>query len=437
MLAYSRSDLLAWRQPVASGCADILHPIGYPWYFSRCKKNKRGKRAGCRKQTNIPVRIGPFVSNVSNTKSTRSVNHENLVSVNLLSDKVETSSCQINGINLGLINAQSVRGKIDVICDHVIDHKLDILCLPETWLSASRDARVISELTLPGYKFMHVDRRGRGGGVAILYKSSYDLTVISSEIYASFESVQIKLTSNPTSLQIVVIYRPPPSKKKLNAGIFFEEFEKIIEKYADGSDRTLIVGDFTFHIDVDGDTNEKKIISMIQSMNFTQHVLEPTHTSGHILDLLVTPKCTSFVRSVEIAVHCQLEIHKPPPKNKTVSFRKFKAIARSEFRCDIVNSNLNESSSVDLDDMVSNYNSTTATLIDKHAPLVSRCIPIKQTFPWYSDNIAHAKRDRRRAEPHCCNTGLEIHHEIFKDHRENVNKLITHSKSNNRIWERL
>ena len=140
------------------------------------------------------------MSNASNTKSTRSVNRENLVSVTLLSYKVETSSCQINGINLGLINAHSVRGKIDVICDHVIDHKLDILCLTETWLSASRDVRVISELTLAGYKFMHVDRRGRGGGVAILYKSFFDLTVISSEINASFQSLQIKLTLNPTSL---------------------------------------------------------------------------------------------------------------------------------------------------------------------------------------------------------------------------------------------
>ena len=137
------------------------------------------------------MRISPFVSNVSSTKSTRSVNHENLVSVNMHSDNVETSSCQINGINLGLINAQSVRGKIDVICDHVIDHKLDILCLSETWLSASRDARVISELTIAGYKFMHVDMRGRGGGVAILNKSPFDLTVISSEINVSYESLQI------------------------------------------------------------------------------------------------------------------------------------------------------------------------------------------------------------------------------------------------------
>ena len=145
------------------------------------------------------------MSNVSSTKSTRPLNHENLVSVNLLSDKVETPSCQINGNNLGLGNAQSVRGKKDVICDHVIDHKLDILCLTETWLSASRDARVICELTPAGYKFMHVDRRGRGGGVVILYKSSFDLTVISSKINASFESLQIKLTSNPTSLQIVVM----------------------------------------------------------------------------------------------------------------------------------------------------------------------------------------------------------------------------------------
>ena len=172
-------------------------------------------------------------------------------------------------------------------------------------------------------------------------------------------------------------------------------------------------------------------------MNFTQHVLEPTHTSSHILDLLMTPTCTSFVRSVEIstlisdhfAVHSQLEIHKPPPKNKTVSFRKFKAIDRSEFRCDMVNSNLNESSSVYLENMVSNYNSTIPTLIDKHAPLLTRCIPIRQTFPWYSDNIAQAKKDRRQAERHYRNNGLEIHREIFEDHRENLKKLITHSKS--------
>ena len=136
----------------------------------------------------------------------------------------------------------------------------------------------------------------------------------------------------------------------------------------------------------------------------------------------------STLISDHFAVHCQLEIHKPPPKKQTVSFRKFKAIDRSEFRCDIVNSNLNESSSVDVEDMVSNYNSTIATFIDKHAPLVIRCNPIRQTLPWYSDNIAQAKRDRRRAERHYRNTGLEIHHEIFKDHRENVKKLIRHSK---------
>ena len=71
-----------------------------------------------------------------------------------------------------VINAQSVCNKTDLLTDHFIENKFDIIAITETWLSYS-DAhkRVIGNLSLPGYNFLHVPRENRpGGGLAVILK---------------------------------------------------------------------------------------------------------------------------------------------------------------------------------------------------------------------------------------------------------------------------
>jgi hypothetical protein len=57
------------------------------------------------------------------------------------------------------------------------------------------------------------------------------------------------------------------------------------------SEPLLIVGDFNIHVDIPRDPNAIRFLDLLSSMGLDQHVDKsdmPTHTSGHILDLIIT-----------------------------------------------------------------------------------------------------------------------------------------------------
>ena len=54
---------------------------------------------------------------------------------------------------------------------------------------------------------------------------------------------------------------------------------------------------------------------------------------------------------------------------------------------------------------------------------------MRQSFPWYSIDIKHAQRERRKAERRWNHTGLTIHRDIFKNHRCKVKQLIAKAKA--------
>ena len=45
------------------------------------------------------------------------------------------------GVNLGVMNCQSIGGKLDFLFHHTEEYKLDIVALTETWLS-SEDSNI-------------------------------------------------------------------------------------------------------------------------------------------------------------------------------------------------------------------------------------------------------------------------------------------------------
>ena len=62
-----------------------------------------------------------------------------------------------------------MRNKAEFIRDYTVDHDLEIVCVPETWLLTS-DTAVINALTPVGYNLRHLPRsERRGGGVGVLY----------------------------------------------------------------------------------------------------------------------------------------------------------------------------------------------------------------------------------------------------------------------------
>ncbi|KAI4470874.1 nephrin [Holotrichia oblita] len=77
------------------------------------------------------------------------------------------------------INVRSLLPKLHRIRDVLYLNNYDVLALSETWLSG--DIRDV-DLSIDGYKFIHVDRDARGGGVGAYVRNCFDCRIIGSSV---------------------------------------------------------------------------------------------------------------------------------------------------------------------------------------------------------------------------------------------------------------
>ena len=219
---------------------------------------------------------------------------------------------------LSLLNARSVKNKSFLIKDFAVDNNIDILAITETWLQADVSNQIaVNSICPTGFGFHHLPRMGsREGGVALLYRNSFNLKKLSPDISCnSFEFTDCIIRHSSTGLRMVVVYRPPPSKKnQLNVTMFLDEFGSFLEKIITTARPLIIVGDFNFHLDNLDDRSAVRFQELLEAFNLVQHVSEPTHKNGHTLDLVITRVGEESVRHVQVsdpvisdhgAVHCE------------------------------------------------------------------------------------------------------------------------------------
>ena len=74
------------------------------------------------------------------------------------------------------VNARSVRNKIAVIMDHMVNSSIDICTFTETWLQ-EYDSVSIAGLSTAGFIFQSFPRKSerRGGGTGIMCRESLDI----------------------------------------------------------------------------------------------------------------------------------------------------------------------------------------------------------------------------------------------------------------------
>ena len=141
-------------------------------------------------------------------------------------------------------------------------------------------------------------------------------------------------------LQIIIIYRPPySSNHPVTTSVFFADFSNFLESIIMSSVPLLIAGDFNIHVDVPGNADSVCLKELLESMGqcqcLSQHVNEPTHESGHTLDLIITRQCDSLLAGIPVTdclfsdhstLICDLTMDKPPLPKKKISFRKTKVV---------------------------------------------------------------------------------------------------------------
>ena len=116
-------------------------------------------------------------------------------------------------IRLGLINIQSIKNKAFLIHDCIIDNKVELTVLTETWLvNNDRDSIWIQSTNLNKHHLSMVvhNRDNRSdGGLALIYKNTVlDAKVSSKGVCRTFEFAKWKVTSKGITTTLIGIYHP-------------------------------------------------------------------------------------------------------------------------------------------------------------------------------------------------------------------------------------
>ena len=406
-------------------------------------KTKRGKKAGVCLRRPIRIIAGHRPQRQTTTNNNRKTGQCLVPLTNKQYDEQMHMQHIDRSCNLSIcsLNPWSVCNKTTFLFDFIIDQSMDLFALTETWLSGTeKDNAILSALLPKGYNIKHNPRGSRGGGTALIYKSSLCVkSVPDTSVHPSFELLHCVIRSTVT-VNLAVVYRPPPStKNKTTHQQFLAEFGLFLEHFIMTSGKLLIVGDFNYHVDDEMNSEAADFLDLLKSCDLQQHVMSSTHKSGHTLDLVLSRTNDDLVLSTEAEDHgfpdhypvCStLNLSKPPLSVNRVTYRSFRKIP-----CDVMEAAIKESrlgnvtSDISLQELTEVYDSELRKIADQLAPVKTRFITQRPKADWYNDTIRLAKQKRRQAERLWRKSGLEVHRQLYCCARDEVLVIIDQAKS--------
>jgi len=330
------------------------------------------------------------------------------------------------------------------ILKHLIhDHKIDILCLTETWLHPDTLPAVINSLLPPSYGFIHQPRpQGGGGGVGFIFNNKISAQNVTLPKYSSFEIQCLSFTVRPPSnirsssittapYTLLNIYRPPASSK----ATFLLEFNSLLEDFISSSSELIITGDFNLHVNNSLAPYVSSFLDLLDTFNLTQHIAFPTHDSDNTLDLLITRSTSSLVSSTDctytpisdhrfISSTLSIPTNSRPPRVIKPT-RKINSINITNFSNDILASTLYTSPASTLAPYLDQFSSTLTALLDKHAPLKTTSCLSRPHKPFITPEIKKEKSKRSKLETIFRRNKTPQNDTNFKEQAKIVSKLIT------------
>jgi exonuclease III len=360
--------------------------------------------------------------------------------------EINPGPVSLTSVNLSHLNIRSATSvtpqlyKPTSIQETISDHKLDILSLSETWLPLDTLPSVLNSLTPPNFSILSSPRASgcRGGGLAVIYRSTLKLTKILLSNYTSFESLCVRFTTTsgtkPLSFILLTIYRPPSSSKP----IFLSEFATLLEDLATSPSELIITGDFNFHVDTPDCPSSSPFLNLLDAFSLMQHITFPTHTSGHTLDLLITRSISNLISSID-SIDLSLSDHhaimfsitapaQPRTQRITKSVRNYRSIDISNFSRDILSSSLHTSHPTSLRSYLQLFNSVLSDLLDKYAPLKTITCPSRSHKPFITPLILDEKSKRSKLETIHRRHRTTNTEKDFKLQSRLVSRLIANSK---------
>ena len=165
---------------------------------SSLRLNRRGCRAGKNKIKSRP-------------------NYENLISIatrRVTEQKIDIA----NKLKLSTVNIQSIKSKDDDLFEYLVESKMDLCVVTETWLSDenNEDGAWVSctHLNKAPFKISTSNRKNcRGGGLALIYKAVLLSNLLEEGSTRSFQFALWSTRVPGSNVTLVELYHPPYSSK--------------------------------------------------------------------------------------------------------------------------------------------------------------------------------------------------------------------------------
>ncbi|KAG5897109.1 hypothetical protein JTB14_014097 [Gonioctena quinquepunctata] len=191
-------------------------------------------------------------------------------------------------------NNDSLSAKFNELICNIVDLKLNIILLTETWLKPTDPDSLVN---IRGYSIHRADRLNRVGGGVCIYLCDEIITEFAVQQYIAaiqgVEALHVSLTKETVNINIVCIYRPNDVSHEANVQLidYLSQLSTL--------DNLIITGDFnypniTWPIDNIPDTNSatSKFMHFVADSNPFQLITEPTrfriNNEPSVLDLIFT-----------------------------------------------------------------------------------------------------------------------------------------------------
>lgn len=301
---------------------------------------------------------------------------------------------ELKHLNVCHFNACSLLRKMHDVKRIVLNSKLNVICVTESWLCSSDTNKSVY---LPGFTSFRNDRPSRGGGVLIYVKKRFNTKVICRSNTDGIEYIFIEVSCNNLKVLIACVYIPKPTVALLK--ILKDELKSFNNVYSD----ILILGDF--NIDILNSSNlSRKYLNILDQLSLTIiNTIEPTHfvsstttTSTSLIDHIIvsTSRIDQVIVNSQIngishhdLIYLSYNIPQQTKINRSYVYRDFKNCDLQKLFSEVQGVSWREFYNFsDIDKMTEFFNSNLTDLYDRNVPLRT-FKPKLNHIPWYDPAV--------------------------------------------------
>ena len=219
-----------------------------------------------------------------------------------------------------------------------MEENLDLTFSSEKWIDNNDDVTK-AKLKTENLKYRgNKERSHKGGGVGIIYKTTFTKYMLTCGELQSFQYCILKIGIELNKhLTVLLIYRPPYSANHpIPVGTFLEELGYFISVQMNDHPNLITLGDVNIHAEDIKDLDRRNYHDLLASFDLKQIMDVVTHEDGHTLDHAVIPtvsnvQFTKIEQSYKISdhyfIHTRISLTKLPVKRDTVHYKCFKGVS--------------------------------------------------------------------------------------------------------------